>query len=376
MRVLPALVLVAACGGTTPPAATPIANKPATPAPAIAATCAEAAVILRGSVNSDDKKAGPEKEVAIASTCAKTTWTPEVLSCVASEPDANLCLAKLSTSQHGAYDDVITAWNTTYGEASGEDDPPPPPDDYVDCEDAIGDVENYGVVNVKDPDDHAFAIALRKKGMVDQCNATWDISVRRCLVDAKDPSAHMACAAMLDDGERTDLSNRFDSVNAVMTRIMAARKKPQTIGCKQVVAAHYGDAKWKNVLTAMKPAERKHAIEDSRKQMTAACTSEKWTSTVRACVVVDGGDDCTAQPWRFPAAGILVPTGIAECDAYGAAIVKCTKFPKATRDALLDSFNQIVGMATKATPDLRKAIVDGCTQAMASIEQACAASPP
>ncbi len=374
MRVL--LVLVAACGATSTAPTTTVANKPAPPAPAVA-TCAEAAVLLRGEVDSDDKQLGPSKEVAIANTCVMSKWTPEVLSCVASAPDHAGCLAKLTEPQRAAYDTAIAPFNEDTATLTGgeeDDPPPPPPEEYVDCEEAITDVTGFATIVSKDAGDREFELALRKKGLIAECNKGWSITTRKCLTAATDPAAIGACAATLEADEAAGLKTRINDQDALIAKIAAARKKPATIECKKVVAVHYGDAMWKDKLAEQKPADKKRAIDESRKLMTAACTSEKWTATVRACVVVGGGDDCMPKEWRYPAGGVMLPLGIPECDAYGAAILKlrsCPSVPKESVDAMLDGFTQMASITGNMPAESRKAIADACKQATPLIEQMC-----
>ena len=69
-----------------------------------------------------------------------------------------------------------------------------------------------------------------------------------------------------------------------------------------------------------------------------------WPVAERACIVIAGGDAChgvagRASRWGFPAAGVLVTTGIPECDEYGETLVKlaaCDKLPESSRGSLAE----------------------------------------
>src|SRR5207302_1043466 len=106
------IIFIVACGGK--PAAQPtIANKPGAAAP----TCADAGVILRGSVDADDANAGPAREAAIAHACESDRWDVAVVACVTTRPSPASCLDKLTPQQHESYDTQLASWSHQYGGA-------------------------------------------------------------------------------------------------------------------------------------------------------------------------------------------------------------------------------------------------------------------
>ena len=130
-------------------------------------------------------------------------------------------------------------------------------------------------------------------------------------------------------------------------------------------------------MTPKKGAERKKVIAQSRKNMTKACTEESWPAAERACMLGDGGEACygvsgRATRWGFPAAGVLVKTGIAECDDYGESLVKlaaCDKLPESSRRSLLESYTMHAVYMLKATGDERAGAGAACKAAGDAIRQ-------
>lgn len=377
MRVSLVLVVAAACG-STPPQPTIVATRPVPVAPPAVATCAEVGVILRGAIDSTEKLAGPEREVAIATACAKDKWGPEIMSCLSGSADSEACLEKLTEAQHTAYDDALAAWNETYGGVEGgeEGGGVEAPDEYVDCAVAIGDVASYAPAISLTGDDRAFAVAMRTVAVTHECNDGWENDARVCFQNAHDAAAVTACVATLETTQRASLAAKLVESDTLMTKTVAARKKPAAIDCKKVVAARYGDAMWKDKIAVVKGADRKKAIESSRTKMTAACTAEKWSPTSRACLISGGEDACGIKltTWGYPATGVLVPTGIPECDAYGAALAqldKCGQLPAESRDAIYESFTSILTILADATPELKTSMAESCKAAATAVAQVC-----
>ena len=377
MRVSLVLVVAAACG-STPAQPTTVATKSTPVAPPAVATCAEVGVLLRGAIDSTEKLAGPEREVAIATACMKGGWSPEILGCLSTTANSEACLGKLTEAQHTAYDDALSAWNATYGggEEGGEEGGGiDPPEEFVDCAVAIGDVAIYPPSVKLTGDDRAFAIAMRTTALTRECDG-WETAARKCFQVATDGPSVAACAAGLEDDQRASLGTKMAEFDMVMTKTIAARKKPATIDCKKVVAAHYGDAAWKDKIAGVKGADRKKAIETSRTKMTAACTADKWSPTARACLIAGGEGDCGIRmtTWGYPATGVLVPTGVPECDAYGAALAKldkCTAIPAESREAIWESFTSILTVLADATPELKKSMAESCQAAATAVAQVC-----
>jgi hypothetical protein len=372
MRLPPAVALLLAAGCARPaPVAAPAAPPPATPAPGPApVTCADAGVLLRGNVD-DQKQAGPAKEAAIARTCRFEQWGPEVLRCVGEQPAAKPCLEKLTPPQRGAYDKALTAWNEAFPDESLDEGlegfEEGGLDSYIDCGDAIQDASGFSPAVKLTGDDRDYVLALRKDALLALCEG-WDYEMRSCFHDlvvtgtAGNSAAVDACRAMLDAAQAKEVTDKLAELDQLGGKVAALKKNPASFDCRKVVAAHYADARWKDRMGAVKGAERARAIGESRARMTKACTDEKWAPTVRACIVAGGGDTCfpgtSSSDWEFPAAGVIVKSGLPECDAYAAAVKTadaCAALSQAQRDRYKRSLNYSAqSWASVTTPD-RKA---------------------
>ena len=152
-------------------------------------------------------------------------------------------------------------------------------------------------------------------------------------------------------------------------------RKTANITCPKVVAAHYGDAAWKDKLAKVTPAQKKTAMTSSRAKMTKACTADKWTPTVRACVIAAGDfPECSqlasgVDPFGYPAFGVLVPTGVPACDKYLAGLAKLAECPgaKDMRDALLAMVSSATSTVSEMSDDSRKVIGEACEQGTATL---------
>jgi len=384
------LLLLAACGSAPPP--TPIAPPPA-PAkplpPPAAVSCADAGVILRGTVE-DSRKAGPAKEAAIASVCRFDKWSQEILDCVGTEHEPKQCLAKLTTEQRAALDTKLIAWTETYESetwdtAEDEQIASAPPE--IPCTSIIGsNVHLIPPIPQQTGEEGSFITTARKVQVIAMCEH-WPRVIRACVQEG----SINACVNKLDPNTQRELADKLAAIDALMVKIAAAKKKPHD--CKAAVAAHYSDAAWRGKAEPAKnpkatraelakaATERKQMIADSRKAMLDACTSETWNATLRACELVEGGELCAkgsgrnAVRWGFPAAGIVMRTGIAECDAYGMSIqglLACDKVPPQAKDALKQGFEtmreSLISTATNA--ESKRLAATSCKQADDAIRQA------
>jgi len=372
----PALVAaLAGCGAAGPVGSGP----PVAASPPVSVSCADAGVILRGRVE-DARRAGPEKEAAIASTCFHGAWAAEVLRCVGSQPNARACLDQLTEEQRTAYDKRLAAWNERYSDemlesGDGERFDGDAPDDDVHCTEAVHDVEQLSPPIAATGEDRDVAVALREPALVSLCDDGWSPEVRACFRDTKAGNFE-PCRAQLEADQQKAVADKLAAVDQLATRIAGAKKKPPTIECKQVAAAHYADAAWKGKLPALLGARRVQVIAESRTRMIKSCTDGKWSASARACFVVGGGDSCFALQqtfgWGFPAAGVVMKTGIAECDSYGAAVDKldtCDKLPPVTRDSLRESFTRQNERWLSVPVDGRKATATICKAGEDSLRQ-------
>ena len=126
---------------------------------------------------------------------------------------------------------------------------------------------------------------------------------------------------------------------------------------------------------------------------------KKVTGTVLVCLMFAAGcgqkaaeapaasaptTSASAAATTTPAATAADTTGVAECDAYMAAVekyLKCANVPQAARDAQAQASKQMkAGWASWASmpPDARKMAQDtaktSCTQALAALKQAATAT--
>jgi hypothetical protein len=380
MRKMALLLLAAGCAKPAPVAAPappapppPAALAAVTPAPV---TCGDVGVILRGNVE-DQKQAGPAKEAAIARTCKLEKWSPELLACVGGQAQARPCLGKLTPAQRDAYDKALAAWNEAYPDEYLEDPSEGLDaglDDYVDCSDTIKDVASYTPAVTLTGEDRDFVVEMRREALLAQCE-DWSNEQRACFRDAS-PLRIDACRAALDPVQARAVTDKLAALDKIGSKLAAQKKAPASFDCKKVVAVHYADAAWKGTMDAVKGADRVKAIAESRARMTKACTDDKWSPSMRACIAAGGGEPCfttvSHSRWRFPAVGVLVKTGIPECDAYAEvvkAVTACSALPASTRDAIQRSWENIAAAAASALPETRHASAGACRQIDTAIRQ-------
>jgi hypothetical protein len=379
MRRVALVFLVAACGGKPPPQQQTIGHQVASSG---AASCADVGVILRGHVSTGEA-AGKVREAAIANQCEMDHWSPEVVSCVTSSKKPEGCIAQLSEKQRLGYSAQLEKWSEQYGgaEYGGEDyggndinDGAP----EIACADAAGAAVLYSPMPVKlGEQDTGWDRSLRVSALSELCdNDSWELDVRNCL----DPMAgtdNSKCLGALPTDARDHVTARLSAIDTLAGKLDAARKKKPD--CKKVVAAHYADSAWKGKLDHIKGKDRTKMITESRTRMTKSCSADKWDDTLRACIVVGGGDDCFAavgkgrKQWGFPASGVLIATGIPECDAWGAEVAKlatCDKFPESSRQAVQEAYEQATQLWLNTPADQKASVVAACQQVTDAIKQA------
>ncbi len=217
----------------------------------------------------------------------------------------------------------------------------------------------------------AFATALRKHRLVDACNNDgWNEHVKECFQKATDADHVTTCMHKLNDNAQTGAQTAVLAALELATKTFDARTKPPTIACPKVVATHYSDALWKDKLTKIKPAQKKTAVTASRAKMTKACTADKWTPTLRACLIANGDfPECSmmpsgVDPWGYPAFGVIVPTGVAACDKYLGGLAKLAECPgaKDMRDTLYAMISSATSTVSEMNDESRKLMSEACTQ--------------
>jgi hypothetical protein len=385
MRTRLGLVLfVLSCGGSQPAPQQVIANKPVGP------TCQDVGVVLRGHVEPDagsDANIGRIREAAISNACEIDRWTPDVLGCIASSTQPDTCLEKLTAVQRKSYEAKVAAWDAQYGGGAygglayaedndrGADLVAEP---YIECHDAIGDVTNYPpAVALKDID-RDWDIALRRTVLQHSCDFdNWDTGAKKCFQAAMDPTAANACMTdKLDAPIRAALTAKLAETETLATKGAAARKKGSSIDCKKLVAAHYSDAAWNKKLENIKGKDRVRIIKESRALMTKACTTDNWPDTLRACVIVGGDDTCFAAAsleslWGFPASGVVISSGIAECDQYMAEMLKlseCKSMAQEARNALRQA-HEVGAQWANLPAETRATLGEACKSGLEAMKQ-------
>jgi hypothetical protein len=371
------LLVVAACAGKQAP---PPASKPA---PVQAADCTDVGVVMRGEIESDDPAAGPAKEQVFASSCRREQWSQSIIDCIASTLRPTSCLDKLDEAQRVAFEDRLQRWHDDYHEP---DDDPDDAGPALTCDDVLGDVAVFDPPIAADAPERAWHVAQRKAWLHEECDHGWSEVARACIVIAlrvDDRAAANRClTSQLDADEQDEMKKQLAEYARLAGKIAAAKQKPRAITCKHVVATHYGAAAWKQKLDGFSAAARKKMIAASRDRMTKACTAESWDDTLRACLVARGGETCFATHgmrlrWGYPAAGTVTSTGIAECDAYAAAVARitaCPEIPETSRDTLASAQQQMLAQIAGAPADRRAQMASSCTAGVESIESVIKAS--
>jgi len=376
------VLVTAACGSSAPPPAPVAAPARVAVAPPAPVTCGDAGVILRGPV-ADERDAGPAKEAAIARACLHGAWSAEVLACVGTSVTPAACLDQLAAAQRTGYHAQLLAWNDEFpDEELLEDVSDAIAPEPVECAVAIGDVATLAPAITTPGVLGDLPLALRRNRVLALCER-WATPVRGCFADGT-PAED--CRGQLPVDQQQALTDALAELDRLVGKATMFAARPASIGCKQVVAAHYTDAAWTGKLAALGPATRKPLIAASRAQMIKACTADAWSVQLRACIVAaaPGPDaacfaatpETTATAWGFPALGLLTKTGIPACDAWGdalRALARCPQIPTAATQAMLDAFQQTAAALASTAPADRAARVNACKQADAAVRQSATA---
>jgi hypothetical protein len=299
--------------------------------------------------------------VVLAMACGTSPDAPQP----AASPPAPAPAAPTSAEQHVS--------DATAGHPSGAE---------LACEDAIGDPALYPSPLRSDSPQRDWVISVRRRVLVHECGHGWSGELKRCLVGAGSAEGVARCLDQLAADERDELTGELAELDQLAARMAAAHSKPSSLECKRVVAAHYGDARWKGKLASYSASQRKKLIADSRARMSTACIDDAWTTTLRACIVAGGENTCfesfgMALSWGYPAAGVVDTTGIPECDAYGKMIervVGCDALSAETRDALRQMYAQTKAAMAGVSANDRAKLATSCRAGRDAIEQIAAAS--
>jgi hypothetical protein len=327
-------------------------------------TCKDASVLLRGRVTSEDRGAGLARESAILRACEADHWDPEVLACLGTTPAGDTCIAKLTPQQHDNLQAKLDTWTSLYGGSEdGADDADAPEPRYVDCAELVDDVASYPPALDDASSERDWQTPLRKQLVETTCNTSgWSEATRECVLAARDPLAVDAC--LRGESSAKQLAQQLTEVDAVAGRMDEVKKHPAAISCERVVAAHYGEARWKDRLTGVK--DRRRQIAASRAALATACKVDHWSDTTRACIVVSDGQRCYAEAmrWGYPALiAAAVPKLPAECGMYKAAIDRlatCDSVAQSSRDAMKQAFEQAAAMWTALPAAEAKSLAPAC----------------
>jgi hypothetical protein len=370
-RAVFVVILMAPVAASTAPAPGGVAI------PVAPVTCADAGVLLARTFATYDDSLVSKNEGEIAKACTAASWPQPVLDCLGSTiGDTAACIAKLPHDQQVALVASVTTATPPQGSAAagGDADADADANKFTSCEDAVAQPLAFGDAPGTGSDDATFALALRRHELVGACVADgWSEHAKECFAKATDSDHVLTCIKKLPDEAQQHVVSEVVDAEDLATRTFAARKTAANITCAKVVGAHYGDAAWKKRLTKVKPADRKAAIAASRTRMTKACTADKWTEDLRACVVAGGdyptcatfSDEASQDPWGFPASGVLVPTGVAACDKYLAALVKLAECPaeKESREMLLGMATSGMATVSEAADQQKQVLTEACTAA-------------
>lgn len=335
--------------------------------------------LLRGAIGDEDVE-GPKKEALIVAACERDKWPAAVLACAAgaTEPTVQDCLDQLPAAMHARYTKAIER----YG--SDEDRPPEEEEDEEEvttCDDAFAATSiDAWPPTVTTEAERPLATKLRGASLRALCeDQHWDVVAKQCLA-ATPASGIDTCLDKLGDTQRKDVARVIDEADKLRAKIVKAQAKPASVTCEKAVAAHYGSAKWTGKAPELKGADRTKAIAASKKKMSSSCKT--WSIEARACIVADDGDACYAlggmrpSAWGYPASTpSLKRTGIAECDAYAAAVealAACDAIPEASRQALFDTYAQAAEAWAQLPADALDAAKASCRAAGDATRQAAA----
>jgi hypothetical protein len=367
------VLVIAACGSKQ--SAPPVITAAAPPASAATATCSDVGVILRGEVSSDDEAAGRARELTIEKSCRDDKWPQSTIDCVASTPHPQDCVSKLDDKRVAAHEERLRKWAEQFG---GDDTAAGAHMQLqtASCDDLLAEVSKFPPALDGKAVERDWQVKARRDFLVEECEHTWSERMKDCIEGAAGGSAEIeGCfVAELSPDERDEATKALTELDALAAKIAAAKKKPASIACKQVVAKHYADALWKQKLDGYKAADRKKMIAASRTVMTNACTADAWSETMRACIVLRGGDVCfdakNKRKWGYPATGAVTSVGIAECDEYAAAVAKltaCNMLPQAARDSIVRSQQQMLAEIARVPADERAKMGSSCKAGMEAI---------
>jgi hypothetical protein len=241
-------------------------------------------------------------------------------------------------------------------------------DHALECHEVVRDIAKFPPALGDTAPERDWSLAIRAHILEEDCEHDWSYEDRVCL-NEKGPAV---CTPQLPN----EMATRLTQLADLAQKIADAQKKPATIGCKQVVEAHYAPVRWQNRLEGFAPKVRSQMIADSRALMQKACAADRWTASTRACLVLGGADLCffttnIRRMWGYPADGSVRTLGIAQCDEYSALVAKfaaCTMIEPSVRDALVRVGAALKAQIAASPPAERAAKANGCEAAMGTVQ--------
>jgi hypothetical protein len=334
MRCVPVLLL-AACG-TAAPAATP--HPPAKHTAVVqSATCADAGVLLAAA--DEDVGEDPEFEHAIAEACVAGGWSPHVLGCITKVASPVTCLGQLTEDQASAYTAALEKWNGGVN-AIG-----------VSCDQGVARVEGWPPRLTGDDDAVELSKLLRRQALKQRCDEdNWSSEALNCVASGETTDV-ASCMSLFSTDHALRIHKAINDADSLARRTAAQHKKPASLECKKVAAAHYAQARWKTAIPAITGADRKKLFDESRTKMTLACIDEKWSADVRACLATGGGVTCDAvgniqgnqrlARYGFPAKEVERRVALPECQGYADVVERaagCAKLETQLRETIKDQY--------------------------------------
>ncbi len=182
-------------------------------------------------------------------------------------------------------------------------------------------------LHITEAGDRAFAIGLRSNALQDACSHDgWTSPANRCLRDATNADQLAHCVTQLAPTNAQVLATNLATADRLLRATFATRDRGVAIDCDAIVETYYGDRAWSGKSPQVIGGDRTAMIGRSRDLMLQACRTADWSPQLRSCLVSGGHGECFAAAgfettgwrsrWVYPPLGVIVPTGVPECDAF------------------------------------------------------------
>ncbi len=172
---------------------------------------------------------------------------------------------------------------------------------------------------------------------------------------------------VLEPAQAKEVADKLAEVDKLAAKVAALKK---TRGEPRLQEGGGDALRRRGVEGQGRRGEGRRAREDDRRVARAddrrCAPTSKWAPSMRACIVAGGGDAVLHEravlaPWGFPALGVFVKVGVAECDSYAesvkAADACCALLAQSQRDAVQAHVGlSVARAAASAPPDRRQAL--------------------